>query len=85
MSMISLGEMRKYLSKSITSLNQNKLNGLLAEVDFRNHLEALGFQDRVSVGGWIARCEGAGEGGSDRLGLPRGYGAGYDVSTNQSA
>jgi hypothetical protein len=48
------------LSKSITSLNQNKLNGLLAEIDFRNYVTTLGFGDRISVGGWIARSEGQG-------------------------
>jgi hypothetical protein len=54
-------EMRGYLSRSIPSLNRNKLNGLLAEVDFRHHLQGLGFGDRVSRGGWIARRVGAGE------------------------
>jgi len=53
--------MRQYLSRSISSLNQNKLRGLLAEVDFRAHLAQLGFADRVSRGGWIARRTGAGE------------------------
>ena len=53
--------MRAYLSRSIASLNRNKLNGLLAEVDFRSHLAGLGFRDRVSRGGWIARRVGAGE------------------------
>ena len=54
-------QMRGYLSKSISSLNRNKLNGLLAEVDFRDHLNSLGFGDRVSMGGWIARRVGAGD------------------------
>ena len=53
--------MRAYLGRSIASLNLNKLNGLLAEVDFRTHLSSLGFCDRVSRGGWIARRIGAGE------------------------
>jgi len=53
--------MRGFLSHSISSLNRNKLNGLLAEVDFRRHLGVLGFGDRVSRGGWIARRVGAGE------------------------
>ena len=61
MSVFSENEMRAYLSLSIASLNQNKLNGLLAEVDFRDHLRSLGFGDRVSRGGWIARRVGAGE------------------------
>lgn len=60
MTSINLQSMRNYLSRSISSLNQNKLNGLLAEVDFRNYLNSLGFQDRVSVGGWIARSKGVG-------------------------
>lgn len=64
---MSIEVMREYLSRSIASnraqgvLNQNKLNGLLAEVDFRRHLQAEGFLDRISLGGWIARRVGAGE------------------------
>lgn len=64
---MNLEVMREYLSRSITSnrqqgvLNQNKLNGLLAEVDFRRHLQAEGYLDRISLGGWIARRVGAGE------------------------
>lgn len=46
------------MSRSITSLNQNKLNGTLAEIDFRDHLNGLGFQGRVSPGGWIVRRKG---------------------------
>lgn len=57
---VSLSEMRAYLATSISSLNQNKLNGLLAEVEFRSHLRSLGFDGRVSPGGWIARCDGPG-------------------------
>ncbi len=52
--------MREYLSKSISSLNRNKLNGILSEVDFRNYVSSIGFEQRVSAGGWIARCEGPG-------------------------
>lgn len=52
--------MRAYLSHSIASMNRNKLNGLLAEIDLRQHLESHGFGHRVSVGGWIARSTGAG-------------------------
>lgn len=64
---LSLSTMRQYLSQSITSnraqgvINQNKLNGLLAEVDFRRHLQNEGFLERISLGGWIARRVGAGE------------------------
>jgi hypothetical protein len=53
--------MRTYLGTSIPSLNANKLRGLLAEVDFRSYLETLGYGDRVSRGGWIARVVGPGE------------------------
>lgn len=68
-------EARKYLSKSLASnrtngvLNQNKINGLLAEVDFREHLRSLGFADRISLGGWIARRVGAGHFGSETVAL----------------
>lgn len=58
---VGTSAMRGYLSRSIPSLNANKLNGLLAEVDFRHHLAALGYQDRVSPGGWIMRRVGAGQ------------------------
>lgn len=61
MATLSLTTMRAYLSRSISSLNRNKLNGLLAEVDLRRHLTHLGFGERVSRGGWIARREGIGE------------------------
>lgn len=57
---LSLDSMKGYLSKSISSINKNKLNGLKAEVEFRNYLNTLGYGDHVSVGGWIARSEGAG-------------------------
>lgn len=55
MNTISTTVMRAFLSKS---LKPNKLNGLLAEVDFRRHLEELGYRDRVSVGGWVVRSTG---------------------------
>lgn len=61
MSRLSIESMRGFLSRSISSLNSNKLNGLLAEVDFRRYLDELGFGDRVSRGGWIVRRIGAGE------------------------
>jgi len=50
--------MKSYLSKSIASINQNKLNGILAEIDLRDTLTQLGFGGRISQGGWIARNEG---------------------------
>ena len=67
--------MRDFLSASIASnrqhgvLNMNKLRGLLAEVDFRNHLNALGFGGRISLGGWIARKTGPGEFGRSTVAL----------------
>ncbi|MFH1683616.1 MAG: hypothetical protein ABIA67_01905 [Candidatus Margulisiibacteriota bacterium] len=67
MTMISLKKMRKYLSKSISSLNKNKLNGMLAEIDFRNYLSSIGFADRVSLGGWIFRNEGPGKFGKKAI------------------
>src|SRR5687768_8955359 len=56
---MSESAMRAFLSRSISSgksgENLNKIRGLLAEVDFRTHLQQLGYGDRVSPGGWIAR------------------------------
>lgn len=52
--------MQGYLERSISSLNQNKLRGLMAEIEFRTYLNSLGFADNVSVGGWIARTVGSG-------------------------
>lgn len=57
---LTLNSMRRYLGRSISSLNANKLRGLLAEVEFRRYLGELGFADRVSPGGWILRREGPG-------------------------
>jgi len=50
--------MRRFLSKSICSGEPDdleKIHTLLAEVEFRIHLQNLGFGERVSSGGWIAR------------------------------
>jgi hypothetical protein len=64
---ISKDEMKIYLSRSISSynrdrkegeppsFNRNKLNGILAEIDFRKYISAIGFSDRISIGGWIVR------------------------------
>lgn len=52
--------MREYLGKSLSSINRNKLNGILAEIDFRQHLTSLGFAGRISPGGWVARTKGPG-------------------------
>ncbi len=59
MSSISIAEMGKFLSRSISSLNENKLNGMKAEIDFRQHIAMLKRADRVSPGGWIFRSKGA--------------------------
>jgi hypothetical protein len=67
MASLSTDQMRLYLSKSIASLNPNKLNGLLAEVDFRNYLRQIGFADHVSIGGWIVRSEGQGAFGHNTI------------------
>jgi len=66
---ITLRKMQDYLSKSISSMNRNKLNGLLAEIDFRNHLENINFGNRVSMGGWIARSEGIGQFGHSTVAM----------------
>ena len=57
---LSAAAIRAFLSQSIASLNQNKLRGTLAELALRDYLSNLGFQDRVSPGGWIARGTGRG-------------------------
>ncbi len=53
--------MRSFLARSNNSLNANKLNGLLAEVDFKQYPESLGFGERVSRDSWIVRRVGVGE------------------------
>src|SRR5208283_1950732 len=55
MSHLSLLSMRQYLRKSMSSINQNKMHGMIAEIDFRNTLTTLGFSGRISPGGWIVR------------------------------
>ncbi len=60
MTALSIPAMQGYLRRSISSLNQNKRHGLLAEISLRDHLGRLGFQDRTSPGGWIVRQEGQG-------------------------
>lgn len=74
MAAATLAVARAYLSQSLASgrvgaVNQNKVNGLLAEVDFREHLRSIGFAERVSLGGWIARRVGAGEFGAETVAL----------------
>lgn len=58
MSKMNLNSMRKYLSQSLSSLNMNKVNGILAEIDLRKKLTEIGFDDRISQGGWIIRNTG---------------------------
>lgn len=58
MGTIILESMKQYLSKSYSSVNKNKIHGLCAEIDFRSYMGTLGFSDNVSIGGWIARCQG---------------------------
>lgn len=48
-------QMRDFLSKSLSSLNKNKLRGMLAEIRLREYLNDIGFGGNVSAGGWIAR------------------------------
>lgn len=75
MATVTIETARQYLSRSLASnvangvLNQNKINGLLAEVDFREHLRSLGFADRISLGGWIARRVGAGQFATETVAL----------------
>jgi len=61
MASISLEEMKSYLSKTLSSINRNKVNGLLAEIDFRRYVSNLGFSSRVSCGGWIVRSDARGD------------------------
>lgn len=67
MAKISLQTMKDYLSKSLSSSNNNKLNGVLAEIDFRNELVKLNFSDKVSPGGWIIRSTGQGNFGDETV------------------
>lgn len=60
MAELNIDSMRDYLSSSISSINQNKINGMLAEIDLRNTLVNLGYGGRISQGGWIVRSVGAG-------------------------
>lgn len=55
MPQLDLDSMRQFLSRSISSINQNKINGMLAEIDLRNTLNDFDFGGRISQGGWILR------------------------------
>lgn len=52
---LSRSAMLAFLAKSYSSLNQNKLNGIRAELDFIRFVTSGGFADRASPGGWILR------------------------------
>lgn len=67
MARLNLNTMRNYLSRSISSINQNKINGMLAEIDLRNMLSDLGFGGRISQGGWIMRNVGEGVFGHETI------------------
>jgi hypothetical protein len=80
-SYLTLNEIRRFLSKSISSLNKNKLNGILAEIDFRNYLISLGYQDRVSPGGWIVRSTGPSQFGHHTIAMfPETVNSNHDYS-----
>jgi hypothetical protein len=59
MASLDIAQMRAYLSRSLSSVNRNKLNGIVAEIDFRRHVTDLGFAGRISPGGWVARSKGS--------------------------
>src|SRR5437870_10935690 len=52
---ISLKYMRESLSQAYRTVNENKLNGIRAELAFYRYVSSLGFADRLSPGGWIMR------------------------------
>ena len=60
MSKLNVNTMRSFLGASISSINQNKVNGMLAEIDLRKTLNVLGYGDNISQGGWIVRNVGNG-------------------------
>ena len=53
--MITVDRMKSYLSRSLSSMNSNKVRGLIAEVELRKYIDKMGYGNRVSAGGWIAR------------------------------
>jgi hypothetical protein len=71
MKAVSPETIRSFLSASLASTGtvNNKVNGLLAEVDFRRHLREQGFADRVSLGGWIVRRTGPGRFGDETVAI----------------
>jgi len=59
MNTMSIDAMIGFLGKSSLEYDQNRVNGILTEIDFRRYVEGLGFTERVSFGGWIARSGGS--------------------------
>jgi len=55
MGYVTEDDMKRFLGKSLSSVNSNKINGTLAEIDLRDYLKSLGYGDRISPGGWIFR------------------------------
>lgn len=53
--MITVDLMKSYLSRSLSSMNSNKVRGLIAEVELRKYIDNMGYGHRISAGGWIAR------------------------------
>lgn len=47
--------MRAFLSRSISSVNDNKIHGIIAETEFRDYIAGLGYGAHISPGGWIIR------------------------------
>jgi hypothetical protein len=60
MAAIDIPTMRDFLGRSLSSVNSNKINGMLAEIDLRRYITSLGYGRRVSPGGWISRSHGPG-------------------------
>jgi hypothetical protein len=61
--------MRSFLGKSVSSVNENKLHGIRAEIGFRDHIAALGFANNVSPGGWLIRTSRVAQFGSKTIAL----------------
>ena len=53
MAKLDINSMKTYLSSCTNSLNQNKIDEMLAEIELRTILINLGFSDRISQSGWI--------------------------------
>ncbi|MGC8647160.1 MAG: hypothetical protein ACP5T9_06490, partial [Thermoplasmata archaeon] len=80
--------MKDFLERSLSSINSNKINGLLAEIDLRNYLTGLGYGNRISPGGWIFRSvrhQNQGRFASSHVALfPEPVSAGTDYPVNPS-